>query len=90
MKLKLKEYFCCNNDIEQDVRNNSNFEPPKGRNKKLDDYIDMTKVIPRNDDKKKKSFNMVQNHVHLTWCKTLTPIKGDLDFDLQPHPGHTP
>ena len=46
-------------DIEQDdslVRNNSYFEPPKGRNKNLDDNIDMTKICNN-----KKSFNITRN-----------------------------
>ena len=48
-KLKLKEYFYSNeNTVEDDslVRNNSYFEPPRGRNNMLDEYIDLTKVIP--------------------------------------------
>ena len=51
-KNKLKEYFYCNENKGQDdslVRNNSYFEPLKGRNQRLDEYIDMTNVIPRND-----------------------------------------
>ena len=54
-KLKLKEYFYCNENIEQDdslVRNKSYLEPPKGRNQRLDEYIYMTKVIPRNDNQR--------------------------------------
>ena len=63
-KIKLKEYFYCNENIEQDdslVRNNSYFEPPRGRNQRLDEYIDMTKVIPRNDSQRKTSFNITCN-----------------------------
>ena len=63
-KNKLKEYFYCNENIEQDdslVRNNSYFEPPRGRNQRLDEYIDMTKVIPRNDPQRKTSFNITRN-----------------------------
>ena len=63
-KIKLKEYFYCNENIEQDdslVRNNSYFEPPRGRNQRLDEYIDMTKVIPRNDPQRKTSFNITRN-----------------------------
>ena len=64
LQIKLKEYFYCNENIEQDdslVRNKSYFEPPKGRNQRLDEYIDMTKVIPRNDNQRKPSFNITQN-----------------------------
>ena len=63
-KIKLKEYFYCNENIEQDdslVRNNSYFEPPRGRNQRLDEYKDMTKVIPRNDPQRKTSFNITRN-----------------------------
>ena len=63
-KLKLKEYFYCNDDLEQDdslVRNNSYFEPPKCRNQNLDDYIETTKIIPTDGSNKKKSFNITRN-----------------------------
>ena len=63
-KLKLKEYFYCNDNIVQGdsfVRNNTFFEPPQGRNQSLDEYIDTTKVIPRDDTKEKKSFNISRN-----------------------------
>ena len=63
-KLKLKEYFYSNENTVQDdslVRNNSYFEPPRGRNNMLDEYIDLTKVIPRNDTQRKKSFNITLN-----------------------------
>ena len=63
-KLKLKEYFYENENIQEDdslVRNNSYFEPPKGRNQSLDEYIEITKVIPRNDTKGKTSFNITRN-----------------------------
>ena len=39
-KLKLKEYFYSNENTVQDdslVRNNSYFEPPRGRNNMLDE-----------------------------------------------------
>ena len=43
------------------VRNNSYFEPPRGRNNMLDDYIDLNKVIPKNDTQRKRSFNITRN-----------------------------
>ena len=43
------------------LRNNSYCEPPRGRNNMLDDYIDLTKVIPRNDTQRKRSFNITRN-----------------------------
>ena len=63
-KIRLKEYFYTNENIQEDdslVRNNSNFEPPKGRNHSLDDYIEITKVIPQNSSKKSSSFNLTRN-----------------------------
>lgn len=63
-KLKLKEYFYQNKHTQEDdslVRNNSYFEPSKGRNQSLDEYIDVTKVIPRDDTKRKTSFNITHN-----------------------------
>ena len=47
-RLKLKEFFHENN-LEQDdslVRNKSNFEPSKGRNSALDDFITRFKNFP--------------------------------------------
>ena len=63
-KIKLKEYFYENENIQEDdslVRNNSYFEPPKGRNQSLDEYIEITKVIPQNGTKRKTSFNITRN-----------------------------
>ena len=43
-----------NENIQEDdsfVRNNSYFQPPKGRNQSLDEYIEITKVIPQNGTK---------------------------------------
>ena len=63
-KLKLKEYFHENENIQEDdslVRNNSYFEPPEGRNQSLDEYIEITKVIPRNDTKGRTAFNITHN-----------------------------
>ena len=65
-KHKLKEYFYSNENTEQDdslVRNNSYFEPPRGRNNVLDEYIDLTKVIPRNDTQRKRSVNITRNEL---------------------------
>ena len=42
------------------VRNNSYFEPPRGRNNILDEYIDLTKVIPRNDTQRNRSLNITR------------------------------
>ena len=63
-KLKLKEYFYCNENIEQAdslVRNKSYIEPPVGRNQILDEYINLTKLIPRNDTQIKASFNITRS-----------------------------
>ena len=46
-KIKLKEYIFENENTQEDdsfVRNNSYFQPPKGRNQSLDEYIEITKV----------------------------------------------
>ena len=45
--MKLKENFNENENVQEDdslVRNNSYFEPPKGRNQCLDEYFEKTKV----------------------------------------------
>ena len=47
-KLKLKEYFYSNETTVQD-------------DNMLDEYIDLTKVIPRNDTQRKRSFNITRN-----------------------------
>ena len=62
--IELKEYFYENENIQEDdslVRNNSYFEPPKGRNQSLDEYIEITKVIPQNGTRRKTSFNITCN-----------------------------
>ena len=43
------------------VSNNSYFEPSRERNNKLNKYIDLTKVIPRNDTQRKRSINITHN-----------------------------
>ena len=63
-KLILKEYFYGNeNTVQHDclVSNNSYFEPSRERNNKLNKYIDLTKVIPRNDTQRKRSINITHN-----------------------------
>ena len=55
-RLRLKEFF-FNKDIVNDdslVRNKSKFQPPKGRNKVLEDYIETTKTIPTNSSTNNK------------------------------------
>ena len=44
-KLRFKEFFAHKNIPEDDsiVKNKSNFEPPKGRNQALENYINLTK-----------------------------------------------
>jgi len=48
-KLRLKDFFAHKNIPEDDsiVKNKSIFEPPKGRNQALEDYINLTKQFPQ-------------------------------------------
>ena len=59
-RIKLKEYFHDNASEQDDslVRNKSNFEPPKGRNSALDEFITSTKNFPLSDLPTEKKYNI--------------------------------
>ena len=59
-RFKLKEYFHDNASEQDDslVRNKSNFEPPKGRNSALDEFITCTKNFPLSDLPTEKKYNI--------------------------------
>ena len=61
VRFKVPQYIYIYSIYDSLVRNNSYFEPPRGRNNMLDEYIDLTKVIPRNDTQRKRSFNITRN-----------------------------
>ena len=59
-KIKLKVFFHDNNSEQDDslVRNKSNFEPKKGRNAALDDFLTRTKDFPLSNLPTNKKHNI--------------------------------